>query len=105
MTHIEAAPGHDTGMITTTPEVAHFHIQRLQSLIPLQHTTSTPTTDHPCTEVPHPTTPEVKVDPTHIHPTKPSEEICTFQQITQQTTPQEEPQNENRRSTHRLLQF
>ena len=35
------------------------------------------TTDHPHTEVPHHTTPQIEVDPTHIHPTNPPGEVHT----------------------------
>ena len=74
MTHIKAAPGHDAGIITTTPGVAH------NAQVP--HTgviTIDPTTTHhinSITDQAHPTTPEIEVDHIHIHPTNPQDEIC-----------------------------
>ena len=80
MTHIEATPGHNTGIIATTPEVAHnAHIPHTETtaIDPAVTHHTDPTTDHPHTEVPHPTTPEIEVDPPHVHPTNPPGEICT----------------------------
>ena len=80
MIHIEAAPGHDTGIITTTPDIAHdahvphTGIKAINSTV-THH--NDPTTDHPHAEVPHPTTQEITVDPPHVHPTNPPGEICT----------------------------
>ena len=80
MIHIEAAPGHNTGIIATNQEVAddahapHTEITAIGPAV-THHTNST--TDHPHTEVPQPTTPEIKVDPLHVHPTNPPGEICT----------------------------
>ena len=45
MTHVEAAPGHDTGIITTTLEVAHnAHAPHIETtaIDPLLYNTSTP---------------------------------------------------------------
>ena len=112
MTRTEAAPGHDIGIITATPGVAcNAHAPHIGS------TTINPTmthytdliTDNPHVEVPQPTTPEIIEDHFHIHSINPQSEIHTghipIQQIIRQTTPQEEPESDNRRSTHRLLQF
>ena len=71
MTHIEATPGHDTGIIATTPEVIHVPHAEIIAINPAMTHHIDPTTDHPHTEVPQPTAPEIKVDPTHIHPTNP----------------------------------
>ena len=80
MTHTEAAPGHDTGIIAATPGVAHnTHAPHIE--ITVTNATMTyhidPTTDHPHTEVPQPTTPEIEVDPAHIPSANPPGEICT----------------------------
>ena len=80
MTHIETIPGHDTGITVTTQEAAHnAHIPHTEvaAINPAVTHHSNPTTDHLHTEVDHPTTPEIEVDPTHVHPTNPSGEICT----------------------------
>ena len=80
MTHIEAAPGHNTGIIATTPEVAHnAHTPHtgITAINPAMTHHINPTADHPHTEVPQPTTHEIKVDPIHVHPTNPAREICT----------------------------
>ena len=112
MTHIEATPGHDTGIIATIPEVAHDanapHTE-ITAINPAMTHHTDPTADHPHTEVSQPTTPEIEVDPVHVHPTNLQERFLqitfTFQQITRQITPQEEPESENRRSPNGLLQF
>ena len=80
MTHIDPTPDHDTGIIATTPGVAHgAHIPHTEitaiNLTVTHHID--PTTDHPHTKVPQPTTPEIKVDPIHILPTNPQDEIHT----------------------------
>ena len=80
MTHIEATPGHNTGIIATTPEVAHnAHAPHTEitAIDPAMAHHTNPTTDHPCIEVPQPTTPEIEVDPVHIHSTNPPGEIHT----------------------------
>ena len=80
MTRIETAPGHNTGIHATTPEVAHDahapHI-KITAINPTVTHHIDPSADHPHTEVPQPTTPEIEVDATHIHPTIPPGEICT----------------------------
>ena len=79
MTHIEATPCHDTGIITTTTEVVHnAHVPHTEitAISPAVTHHINPTADHPHTEVSDPTTPEIEVDPTHIHPTNPPGEIC-----------------------------
>ena len=80
MTHIQATPGHDTGITATTPEVAYDvhapHIEIKAIDLAMTHHTN-PTADHPHTEVPQPTTPEIEVDPIQICPTNPPGEICT----------------------------
>ena len=80
MTYIESNPGHDTGIIATTPEVAYdAHVPHTKNtaIDPTVTHHIDPTTHHPHTEVPQPTTPEIEVDPTHVHPTNSSGEICT----------------------------
>ena len=70
MYHIEATPGHNTGIIATTPGVTPN--------VPVPHTGVTAiklAMIH--TEVPHPTIPEIKADPIYTHPTNPPGEICT----------------------------
>ena len=79
MTHIEAIPGHDIGMIATTPRVAHYTQVPHTGVIAINPTVThhiNPNADHKCTEVPHHTTPEIKVDHIHVHSTKPQEKIC-----------------------------
>ena len=73
MAHIEAAQGHDTRIIATTPEVAH------DAHIPHTEITAIDPTDpiDPHTQVSHPINPGIKVDPTHVHPTNPPREIHT----------------------------
>ena len=80
MTQMEAAPGHDTGIIATTPGLAHNTQVPHTGVIafnPVATHHINPTTDHPHTEVPHPTTLEIKVDLTHVHPTNHPGEMCT----------------------------
>ena len=80
MTHIEATPGHNTGTTATTQEVApdaHIPHTEITAINPTMTHHINPTADHPHTEVPWPTTPEIKVDPTHVHPTFPLGEIYT----------------------------
>ena len=79
MTHVEAAPGHDTGIITTTPGVAHdadIPHTEITAIDPTMTNHTNPTTDHPHTENLQPTTPEIEADPTHIHLTNLPGEIC-----------------------------
>ena len=79
MTCIEAASGHDTGIVTITPEVAHnaqIPHTGVTAIDPTMTHHTDPTADHPHTKVPHPTTPEIKVDHIHVHPTNPQDEIC-----------------------------
>ena len=82
ITHTEAAPGHNTGIITTTQELVHnAHTPHTEITVinatATHHTT--PTASHPHTEVSQPTTSEIEVDPIHIHPSNPPGEICTGQ--------------------------
>ena len=69
--HTEAISGHDTGIITTTPEVAH-NAQALHTGVividPTMIHYSNHTKDHQCIETHH-TTPETEVTHIHIHPT------------------------------------
>ena len=79
MTHIEAIQGHNIEIIATTPGVAHDAQVPHTWVIAINPATThhiNPTTDHPCTKVPHHTTPEFKVNHIHIHPTKPQDKIC-----------------------------
>ena len=76
MTHIEVTPGHDTGIITTTPEVACAPHTEITAIDPTATYHIAPTTDHSHTEVPQPTTPKLEVDSIHILPTNPPGEIC-----------------------------
>ena len=80
MTHTEATPGHDIGIITVTPGVAHdTYAPHTETTVidptMIHHTYLT--TDHPHIEVFQLTTPESVVDHIHIHPTSPQGEICT----------------------------
>ena len=78
MTHIEAMPGHDTGIIATSPGVAHdtpVPYTGVTTIDPAGTHHIDPTTDHSHAEVHHPTTPEIEADPAHIHPTNPPVEI------------------------------
>ena len=80
MIHIKATPGHDTVITATTPEVAHDAHAPHTEITAIDPATThhiNSTADHPHTEVPQPTTPEIKVDPAHIHSTNPPGEICT----------------------------
>ena len=82
MTHTEATPVHDIGIIAATPEIAHNahapHAEITAIDPTMTHHTNT-TADHPHIEVSQPTTPEIKVDPIHVHPTNPPGEISTGQ--------------------------
>ena len=79
MTYAETIPGHDIGIIATTPRVAHDppvpHTEGI-AIDPTMTHHIDPTADHPCTEVPHHTTPEIEVNHIHIHPTMPQDKIC-----------------------------
>ena len=78
MTHTEATPGHDIGIITATPGVAYnAHAPHIEITV-IDPTTTHHTNliaDHPHIEVPQLTTPEIIVDHIHIHPTNPQGEI------------------------------
>ena len=78
MIHMETIPGHDIGIIATTPGVAHnTHVPHTE-VIPINPAMThhiDPTTDHPHTEGSHHTTPEIEVNHIHIHPTKPQDKI------------------------------
>ena len=79
MTHTEATPGHDIGIIIATPGVTH-DAQTLHIEITVSDPTTTYhtnfITDHPYIDVPQLTTPEIVVDHVHVHPTNPQGEIC-----------------------------
>ena len=80
MTHIEATPGHDIGITAATPGVAHdAHTPHTEITVinptMIHHTNII--TDCPHIKAPQLTTPEIIVDPVHIHPTNPLGEICT----------------------------
>ena len=78
MTHIETTPGHNIGIIATSPGVTHNAPVPHTGIIAIDPAMThhiDPTTDHPCTEVPHHTTPEIEVDHIHIRPTKPQDKI------------------------------
>ena len=72
MIHTEAAPGHDIGIITAYPGVAHDahapHIDITAINPAMTHHTNL-TADHPHIEVFQLTTPEIVVDHIHVHPT------------------------------------
>ena len=112
MIHIEATPGHDIGIIIATPGVAYDahspHIEITVINPAVTHHTDL-ITDHPHIEVLQLTTPEIKADNDHVHPTilkvRFTQLTFTFLQIMRQTTPREEPKSKNRRSTHGLLQL
>ena len=74
MTHTEATPGHDIGIITATPGVAHnTNIPHIEITV-INPTTTHHTNliaDHPHIEVPQLTTPEIIGDHIHLHPTNP----------------------------------
>ena len=78
MIHIEAIPGHDIEIFTTTPgvsydaQVPHTGVKAIN--LSVTHHID-PTADHLYTEVPHLTTPQTKVVHIHIHPTNPQGEI------------------------------
>ena len=78
ITHTEAAPGHDTGIITATPGVTHdAHTPHIESTV--INPTATHHTDliadHPHIEVPQFTIPEVIVGHAHICPANLQDEI------------------------------
>ena len=78
MIHIETIQGHDIGIITTTPGVAHDTQVPHTGVIAIDPTIThhiDPTTDYPCTEAHHHTTPETKVAHIYIHPTNPQDKI------------------------------
>ena len=63
MTHIEAAPGHDTQIIATTPGLTHntrLPHTAVTVIDPAVTHHTDPITDHPHTEVPHHTTQRLK---------------------------------------------
>ena len=73
-THTEATPGHDIGIITATPGVAHDShapYTEITAIDPTATHHTDPTADHPHIEVLKLTTPEIIVDHIHIHPTNP----------------------------------
>ena len=77
MIYIEAVPGHDTGIIATTPEVAHNTKVPHTGVIvinPAMIHHINHTADHQCTETHH-TTAETEGTCVHIHPTNPQDEI------------------------------
>ena len=80
MTHTEATPGHDIGIIAATPGVAHNaqapHTE-ITAINPATTHHTDPITHHPHIEVLQLTTPEIVVDHIHVHPTNPQGEICT----------------------------
>ena len=78
MIHIEAIPGHNIGIIVTTPGVAHNAQVPQTEIIAINPAIThhiDPTTDHLHTEAHHHTTPETKVTHIHVHPTNPQDEI------------------------------
>ena len=78
MIHIEAIPGHNTGIIATTPGVAHDAEVSHTGVISINPTMThhiNPTADHPCTEAHHHTTPETEVAHIHINLTNPQDKI------------------------------
>ena len=78
MIHIEAIPGHNIGMIASTPGVAQYAQVPHTGVIAINPTIThhiNPTADHPCTEAHHHTTPETEVTHVHVHPTYPQDEI------------------------------
>ena len=79
MTHTEATPGHDIGIIAATPGVAndtHAPHTEIKAIDPAMTHHTNPTTDHPHIVL-QLTTPEIIVDHIHIHPTNPQGEIPT----------------------------
>ena len=108
----KATPGHDTGIIATTPEVAQDNHAPHRDYSNLSH--------HDTSHWPHHRSSTHRSSSayhsrdqsrSHSHPfykiiqERSAQVTFTFQQITRQTTPQEEPKSENRRSPHRQLQF
>ena len=80
MIHMEATPGHDIGIISATPGVAHDthtpHIE-ITAIDPTKTHHTDLITDHPHTEVLQLTTLEVIVDYIYVQPTNPQGKICT----------------------------
>ena len=77
---MKAVPGHNIGIITTIPGVAHdaqVPHTRVIAINPTMTHHINQTTDHPCTEAHHHSTQETKVTHFHIHPTNPQEERLT----------------------------
>ena len=79
MTHTEATPGHDIGIIATTPRVVYdAHTPHIG--ITVINPTTTHHTDlityHPHMEVPQLTTPTIIVDHVHVNPANPQSKIC-----------------------------
>ena len=78
MIHTEATPGHDIGITTATPGVAHdahtSHIE-ITAIDPTAAHHTDLIADHPYTEFLQLTTPEIIVNHVHIHPTSPQGEI------------------------------
>ena len=71
ITHIEAVPDHDIGIITTITEVAHDVQAPHTRVTPIASAVTHPidhTTDLQCTEVHH-TTQEIRVTCIHAHHT------------------------------------
>ena len=78
MIRIEAVSGHNIGIITIIPGVAHNTQVPLTAVIAINPGVThhiDPTADHPCTEAHHHIPPETEVTHTHIHPTNPRDKI------------------------------
>ena len=78
MTHTEATPGHDIGIIAAIPRVAHnAHVPYIEITVidPTRTHHTDLIADHPHIEVPQLTTPEIIVDHVHIHPTNPQDKF------------------------------
>ena len=79
MTHTEAIPGQNIGIIAATPGTAHnAHAPHIQITVidPIVTHQTNLIADHPHIEVPQPTTPEIIADHIHIHCTNPQGEFC-----------------------------
>ena len=76
MTYTEATPGHNIGIIASTPEVADAPQTEITAIEPAMTHHTDPFAVHPHIEVPQPTTPEIKVDSVHVHPTNLPGEVC-----------------------------
>ena len=80
MTHTEATPGHNIGIIAATTRVAHdTHIPHIEITVTnpaVLHQTYL-FSGHPHIEVPQFTTPEIIADHIHAHSTNLQGEICT----------------------------